>query len=239
MGRAWKKGEMCARIASMPAVVSKREILVKVAGLAVVLAAMFGIFHYFGVTDIQNRIEEAGVWAPVLFVLAKIATLVLAPLSGGPVYLIAGALFGFWKGVLLVIIGDVIGGTIAFFLSRFFGRTLVERMLGNGSSMLARALRMAGTTKGFILMRIFFAPIQEVACYAAGLTRIPFPTFLLIHGLIGVVPTMLLVGLGSLSAIIENPLIMGAAIIAGLAAFPILFFVFRSLVKDTHEPSST
>jgi uncharacterized membrane protein YdjX (TVP38/TMEM64 family) len=107
-----------------------------------------------------------------------------------------GALFGFWEGTLLVMLGDVTGGTVAFYISRIFGRPVAEKFLGSEQRYLSRALRLMETPRGFLFTRICFSGIQEVATYGAGLTKLPFVPFIFIHTVVNIVPVMLLVGLG-------------------------------------------
>lgn len=176
--------------------VNKHQAIVSLVGLAVVFGGLYFILDYFGVTEVQRAVERAGIWAPFVFIMAKASTLVIAPLGGAPLYLMGGALFGFWKGVVLVMLGDIVGGTIAFYISRIFGRPVAEKFLGSEQRYLTRALRLMETPKGFLFTRICFSGIQEVAIYGAGLTRLSFVPFIIIHAVVNVIPVALLVGLG-------------------------------------------
>ncbi|PIR82396.1 hypothetical protein COU20_02640 [Candidatus Kaiserbacteria bacterium CG10_big_fil_rev_8_21_14_0_10_59_10] len=176
---------------------STRDIGKNLLGLAIVLLGIIFLIRYFNFDAIQARIETAGVWAPALLVLAKAATIIIAPLGGSPLYPLGGALFGFWKGTALLILGDAIGGAVAFFLARVFGRGLVERMLGKSENLLAQSLELMGTARGFLTVRVSFILFQELSAYGAGLTSLPFYTFIFIHVLVGVLPTAFLSALGA------------------------------------------
>lgn len=211
--------------------VNKRQLITSLLSLTVIFGGIYLIFRHFGITEVQDTIDRAGIWAPLILILAKASTIVLAPLGGSPLYPLAGALFGFWKGVGLLMIGDALGGIIAFYLSRFFGRTLVEKMIGNDEKFLSKALRMMGTVKGFFVARVCFAPLPEVVAYGAGLTRIHFVPFILIHVLVGIVPTMILAGLGS--ALTQGVWwVLPLVIVGGMVVIPIGFLVFRFILKD-------
>lgn len=203
-----------------------------VVSLAVILGGIYAVFRHFGITEVQTAVENAGVWAPLVLILAKASTIIIAPLSGSPLYPLAGALFGFWEGVLWLVIGDMIGGTVAFYLSRIFGRSIVEKMLGDAEEkFLARVLRMVGTVKGFLVARVCFAPMPEVVAYGAGLTRLNFVPFILIYVPIGLIPTMILAGLGSF-LVADAWWVLPAVIGLGVIFVPLGAFLFRFVLNE-------
>src|SRR3989338_384441 len=211
--------------------VSKKQLLTSLVSLTVILGGIYVLLRYFGLTEVQETIKRAGFWAPLALILAKASTVVIAPLGGSPLYPLAGALFGFWKGVGLLVIGDALGGIIAFYLSRIFGRHLVEKFLGDDQKFLARALKMMGTVKGFLVARVCFMPAPEVVAYGAGLTRISFIPFFLIYVPIGLIPTMALAGLGS-ALTLGLWWVLPAALAAGDILIPLGLLLFRSTLKE-------
>jgi len=66
----------------------------------------------------------------VLF-LAYIVAVLVAPLPGGPVQMLAGAVYGTWGGLLIMMIGWVAGTLLIFSMVRKFGLPLVRRFLGD------------------------------------------------------------------------------------------------------------
>lgn len=167
-------------------------------GLALVLGALFFLARYFDIATVRTQIESAGVWAPLLFILVKASTIIVAPLGGSPLYPIAGALFGFYKGSLLLILGDMLGGVVSFLLARMFGRRLVEKMLEGNENLLTEALKLMSTTKGYFFARLGFVGFPELASWGAGLTKIKFLPFIVIYTLVGAPPTIAVAGLGAL-----------------------------------------
>lgn len=184
---------------------------------ALVLAGIVVVFRYFDAQTISEQIERAGFWAPFALVAAKASTIVIAPLGGAPLYPLAGALFGFWYGYLYLILGDTIGITIAFFLSRTYGRRIVDYFFAD-RALVNRVLRALGTNKGLLIAQISFISFPELVCYAAGLTRIGFLPFILITTAVSIVPRGALVALGTLlTAGYDTPVFAGLAILAMLA----------------------
>lgn len=86
----------------------------------------------------------------------------------------AGAIFGFWKGVIAITIGTNIGAVINFLLSRYVARGAVSRYLSHHEKF--RLIDAAiGREGGKIIALLRLCPMPfGLANYAYGLTAIPF-----------------------------------------------------------------
>lgn len=175
----------------------RHDIWVNAIVFFVALGSLFFVSRVLGPDRLRSWVEAAGVFAPLAFVLAKASTIVIAPLAGSFLYPLAGASFGLTKGILLGVLGDTLGSTIAFFISRRFGRPLAEKFLGNDSGMLGQVLTMIGTVRGFFAARFILITAHDLLAYAAGLTLLPFLPFILIQVGASIIPTAILTGLGS------------------------------------------
>lgn len=174
------------------------SVVLTLAGLIVSAAAVFALIQVVGPDRLQEVVQNAGSFAPVAFVLLKASTVVVTPISGTPLRFAAGALFGFWEGVALSVCGSVFGGSINFWIARRFGRRIVVRLLGGGA--LARVepfLSRLENWRTLALARLVLAPLWDIVCYGVGLTRLPYRTFLAVAIIGELLPTMLLVGVGS------------------------------------------
>jgi uncharacterized membrane protein YdjX (TVP38/TMEM64 family) len=163
----------------------------------IAIGSLFALAHAIGDDELRSFVEDAGPWGWFVLILAKASTMIFAPLSGSLLYPLAGSLYGFWTGWLLVIIGDFIGGTVTFWIGRLWGRTLTERFLGNDVAFLNKALELTGSVKGFLIARIMMISLPELATYAAGLTRISYLPFAAIHVIVGLFPSGILTATGS------------------------------------------
>lgn len=221
---------------------SWRDIALRLVGLFAIVALLYTFFRVFDIGDVQARVEEAGIWGPLVLIAAKASTIVVVPLTGSPIYPIAGALFGFWKAFFLLLIGDMLGGTIAFYLSRFFGRGIVEQMFRGQESLIAQALTMMGSIRGFLLARLCFMTFPEVPAFAGGLSRIGYLPFITIYAIVGMVPTAFTTALGSLLTGDNNPLIFGTVFVFGALVSGVSLYIFINLLKrrvdnSTEEPT--
>ncbi len=195
-----------------------KDIIENVLFLAIVFIVIFAVVRVFNLSDIQSLTARFGIYAPIAFILSKAATIVFAPLSGSPLYPVAGALFGFWKGLSILVIGDLIGGSIAFWISRTYGVKITERFVKSESSLMKKILDRLGTLKGFIFARICFIPMPEIVCYGAGLTKMSYLQFILVHAFIDIPMTALLVGAGTLFTVVLSPIVIFVMIGLGTIA---------------------
>lgn len=167
--------------------------------LMIGVICIIAIIVYGDAGALKQWVEESGRWAPMTFILAKTLTVVIAPLSGGPLYPLAGFLFGFPEGLLLTLIGDLLGFTAAFFISRLFGQQKALAFMGQTDNKIIQKLFVATeSTKGFFLASIAFIAAPEVLAYGTGLTRLPYITYISIFMPIWTLASGAVIFLGSL-----------------------------------------
>jgi uncharacterized membrane protein YdjX (TVP38/TMEM64 family) len=218
--------------------VAKREVLINFLGLGLILLIFVLGFRYFDIETVRGWIANAGLWAPLILILAKAATLVIAPLGGAFLYPLAGALFGLGKGVTYLMLGEVIGGTISFFLSRTLGRKVVDRFFPSQESVITRALSKLTITKGLLIGRIVFIPYPELFSYIAGLTRARYLPFIAIYTGVGIIPAFAGAALGPVLVQANNWQIAGLVFVVGVVAVSGLYFWFKTLDEPTPPASS-
>lgn len=147
--------------------------------------------------SLGEKISSLGIWAPIIFILFKISTLVLAPLGGTPLYLIAGNLFGSFNGYLFTLIGDIIGSTICFILSRTYGNKIIVKLVGkNFLEKITNSIKVLENTGSFIKARTLMFAMPEVLAYAGGLTKIKFSVFSMINSVFYVITNFIMVFFG-------------------------------------------
>jgi uncharacterized membrane protein YdjX (TVP38/TMEM64 family) len=94
--------------------------------------------------------------------------------------LAAGAIFGIGSGVIYVFIGASVGSGLAFLVSRYLARSLVERRLHEQPKFAAidRAVAEQGRKIVFLLRLTPVVPFNFIN-YALGLTRVRFADYML------------------------------------------------------------
>ena len=178
---------------------SWRDVAKNIAFIAIAIGAAYYVTVSVGIDDIRDTVETAGALGPLIVVLLKATTIVVVPLGGMPLYPIAGALFGFWKGLAITLIGDALGSTVAFYLSRLFGRRILHFFMSRQHlPMVEKLIERGSEIRTFLKARIFFAGIPELFAYAAGLTKISFFLFIIVHVGIHAIANAILVMFGHL-----------------------------------------
>jgi uncharacterized membrane protein YdjX (TVP38/TMEM64 family) len=156
---------------------------VVVVGVLFVLAPLILVWLVPGLKDpvaIREYVLGFGTLAPVVFVLLQVAQVLIAPIPGQVTAVAGGYLFGPWLGVAYSLLGMAIGSTIAFVLSRRFGRPYVTRHVG--SRRVARFdafIERTGVGGVFVLFLLPGLP-DDVVCFVAGITTIPIRVLVLV-----------------------------------------------------------
>jgi len=146
-----------------------------VVGVVFVLAPLLLAWAVPEVRDpatLRAYVHGFGVLAPVVFVLIQVAQVLVAPIPGQAVAVAGGYLFGPWWGAAYSLTGMAIGSTIAFALSRRYGRPYVSDLIG--SSRLARFDAFVGRSGVPGVFLLFLVPglPDDAVCFVAGVTTI-------------------------------------------------------------------
>lgn len=191
------------------------DVLKNLLFIAVAIGIAYFVTVHIGLEGLREKVETAGIYAPIIILILKATTIIVAPLGGTPLYPIAGALFGFWYALGLTLLGDFIGSTIAFYISRKFGRTVLHFfMTKTQTPTVEKVVGRLGEVKSFIKARIFFAGFMDLFAYAAGLSTINYWLFIVVHIIVHAAPA-------SLAVIFGDLLVSGnwkAVIIAGVGS---------------------
>lgn len=150
--------------------------------LALAIVVAYVVTVTIGIESLRESVTSAGWYAVALVLILKATTIVVAPLGGSIIYPIAGAAYGFWPGLGLTLVGDAVGSTIAFFLSRLFGRSVLRFFTAaSQTSTIDAVLAELDDKRKFAKARVYFAGFMDLFAYAAGLTKIPYWYFILVH----------------------------------------------------------
>ncbi|MFB6080280.1 MAG: TVP38/TMEM64 family protein [Haloferacaceae archaeon] len=199
---------------------ARRRFLAHVAvAVAVLVAASLIVHRHLSVlTDparLRAFVRGYGIWAPLVFVCLQALQVVVAPIPGHVMAVVSGYLFGAWWGAVYNLVGLTIGSTLAFWLSRRFGRAYVERIVHEEA--LARFDALGDDYARPVLLAFFLVPglPDDVLCFAGGLTRIPLWQ-LVVLAVVGRAPAFVLATL--VGDLLGTDRILGAAVVAAVLA---------------------
>ena len=176
----------------------KREKIIEIIWFVVVVALFVVSIKMLRSGELQSEVASFGIFAPLLVLVLKMSTLIVAPLGGTPLYVLAGAIFGTTKGFLITFLGDILGSAVCFWLSRKFGVRVLNLFAGTQNiEKILKTVSIIDNTKSFIKARVGFMSMPELLAYASGLSRINFWKFSLINALFYAPVDIVLVFFGS------------------------------------------
>lgn len=150
--------------------------IVFVVFVAVAVAVGFAI-DVPSVDELRARVDDAGLLGAVLFALAY-GAITLTPAPKAVLSIAAGALFGFWQAIPLVLLGAMLGATVAFVLGRALGRDAVEKYVGTRIDRVDALLTERGLPAVIAVRLIPVIPFTAIN-YASGLTGLRTRDYLL------------------------------------------------------------
>lgn len=177
---------------------TKKEKIIEVIWFVVIVAIFIVSVKMLRSGDLEAQVSRFGIFAPIFVLALKMTTLIIAPLGGTPLYVLSGALFGSVKGFMLSLVGDILGSSVCFFLSRKYGEKILKSLVGTSNvEKVVKTVNIISGTKSFIKARVGFMSMPELLSYASGLSKINFWKFTAINTLFYIPMDFALVFLGS------------------------------------------
>lgn len=164
----------------------RRKAFIK-AGLFLLFIVMaIGLVRYSPAKDyltadaLQQFLNAAGFWAPVVFMVVYAAGVCLF-VPGTLLTGLGAAIFGAYWGFLYVWIGAMIGASLAFFIGRTLGRDFAAALIGDKLKKYDEAIRRNGFATVLYLRLVYF-PFTPMN-FGMGLTSVGFRDYVFGTGL--------------------------------------------------------
>ncbi|WP_050032622.1 TVP38/TMEM64 family protein [Halorubrum halophilum] len=160
----------------------RRGILVLIAVAVAFVALYLFVREYAGfITNAESLrvwLQQFGVLAPLVFIAIQALQVIVAPIPGQVVALVAGFLFGPFWGTVYSLTGVLIGSAIAFSLAKRYGRSFVEDVLHE--DVIARFDGFVDTVgiPGLFAFVIIPGLPDDAICFLSGLTKWSLPAFI-------------------------------------------------------------
>lgn len=152
-----------------------RVVLLVVIVVSIVLAALNR--ELINLDTIQQWVDQAGWWAPIVFMLIYIIATVLF-LPGSILTLSGGVLFGPVMGTFYNLTGATIGAALSFLIARYLAADMVSARSGGRLKQLINGVEAEGWRFVAFVRLVPLFPFNLLN-YALGLTRIRFIEYLL------------------------------------------------------------
>jgi uncharacterized membrane protein YdjX (TVP38/TMEM64 family) len=121
---------------------------------------------------VRESVAAWGPLAPLVYVLAVVVEVIVAPIPGTLLYAPAGAIFGGFVGGTLSLAGNVLGAAICCVIGQLIGERIARR---NDASKLARYRKLLEKRGLWVVMLLRLNPLttSDLVSYAAGVAGVP------------------------------------------------------------------
>ena len=128
-----------------------RRALVKVLMLLGLICAGLCLMHFTPVKDfltpecLARFLDRAGIWGPIAFIVIH-GTSISLFVPASLMVVAGGVIFGTFWGFIYVLLGCLLGATVAFYIGRTLGRDFAASLLGDRLKKYDAAIERNGFT---------------------------------------------------------------------------------------------
>lgn len=212
----------------------KKTLILKITAVIIVLiiTILFSIPFIRFINNPQKLrtfIESFGIMAPLVYIFLTFIQIVVPIIPGEPFELLAGYIFGLFKGTLLCFFAESVSSILIILLVRKHGKKIVNMFFSQESLNKLEKYKNEKNFYIFILLFILPGTPKDLICYFAGLTRFKLLPLLLASTL-GRFPSIITSTLpGSLSGERNYLLALVLYLIAGVISLTV-----ASIFKKKH-----
>lgn len=176
---------------------------------------------------VRDYLLGLGHWGYFMYVLLFLLSIPL-PIPSTPLAIAGGYVFGLVVGTFLTIIATAIGATIAFYLVRYFGEPLLEKMVSRHHIRhFNHIFKKRGVNGAIIAYAIPVFPSDSIN-FILGLSKIKYHAFLLVV-IAGSLPRYVLIN--ALGQEFYTGLTLKTVIIPIATVIYLLIAIFRERIK--------
>ncbi|SMO45885.1 TVP38/TMEM64 family protein [Halorubrum cibi] len=183
--------------------------------------------------EFRTFIAGYGPLAPLVFVAVQAAQVVVAPIPGQVIGFAGGYLFGPVLGLVYSLLGVTIGSSIAFWLSRRYGRPFVEAVVRTETMDRFDTFAFeAGLPSMFVAFLVPGIP-DDVLCFTGGLTEIDLRKLVVVM-VVGRTPAYVVVTLSG-SSLAKGEVRISLVLLTVLFGSTVVGYLFRDRILTALE----
>ncbi len=233
------EGEATPLLLRKPVVLSLVGAFLLLVAAYFLLSIRYGFSWNLNAGPFKEWVDGFGAWGPIVFIAVMAVSVLIAPIPNSPIFIAAGLAWGPVLGTLYSLAGLMLGSSMAFYVSRWFGRAWLPRLIGGKAA--GRIDTIADTMGGRVIFwaRMLPAINFDWISYIAGLTSIRFVPFL-VYSLLGFIfPTAVTVGAGDgLNRDIRITVALTGLWVLAIVASAAFFWLLRKRWKARHAGDS-
>ena len=167
--------------------------------LGIVIVVAIALVKQVGIEQIRTNVRQLGMWGPFALLLLRSVSIVIPAIPSTAYSVLAGTLFGFWQGIVLITIADFAACSGNFYIAKRYGRGIVQRLVGQ--RFMGKVDSFASNyleNNTFLVAGFLMTGLFDFVCYAVGLTQMQWHKFLpaLILGIVISTPPIVALGAG-------------------------------------------
>lgn len=180
-------------------------------------------------------VEQRGIWGKIAYVGMVFLQVLVAVIPGEPLEICGGYAFGAFWGTVLCLLGAMLGSVAVFAFVRRFGQPLVEVFFSREKLDSLRFLH-SSPKRNALFWLIFTVPgtPKDLLCYFAGLTDLPWRTWLLISS-VGRIPSIVTSTIGGDALGVQNYQFALIAFGVTLAISGVGLLIYRAVCRRHEE----
>ncbi|MEM7099623.1 MAG: VTT domain-containing protein [Pseudomonadota bacterium] len=170
-------------------------------------------------------------WLAGAVLISALTADVFLPVPNGVINTVAGSMFGWVLGSVVIWLGLCLGCLVGYLVGRHAGAPLAVRLVGKADLDEARGLAARIGAPTLVLTRTV-PMFAEVTTLAAGITGYPFKRFLVLTSLANVGVAIVFAGIGSAASELESGLL---AFVGAVALPAAAWLIYRVIKRDSDQ----
>jgi uncharacterized membrane protein YdjX (TVP38/TMEM64 family) len=149
--------------------------------LVIAIAASIWLIRTYGldVESLRSKVKSLGVLAPLVLFGLRFVSVVIPVIPGTAFALVTGLTLGLGQGLLVIILADFSSCSLSFYLSRRYGRTFVERLIGTPFMNRVDRIGQQHLEHNLpLLIALLMTGFFDFVSYGVGLTHTAWSRFL-------------------------------------------------------------
>lgn len=169
---------------------------------------------------LERILQRLGIVGPLVYIGVLVLSVVISPIPGAPLAVVAGVVWGMPLAGIYSVIGGFLGSLLAYFIGRTLGHSAIYTLTSKSIYVVnQRGDRYLGWLIFF--SRLFPVLPFDLVSYAAGITRLSVKIYAAAT-LLGMIPTTFLLSYAgqSLTATVPQMVVISIVLLVLLVGLP-------------------
>lgn len=180
----------------------------------------------------KGYILSFGIWAPIVSFMLMIFQSIAAPLPAFVLTFANAGLFGWIRGAILSWSSAMAGATVCFYISRYFGRAVVEKLTSKTALDSVDGFFEKYGKYTILITRLLPFVSFDLVSYAAGLTGMSFWSFFWATGIGQLPATIIYSYVGGMLVGGVKMMVFGLSI---LFALSVIIFMAKKMMDEKNK----